>query len=250
VRTLKDWEREYANRIVDSINTLRERRKWTIPRLREELASNGWSVSVETLNGILSARKRGAFSVGEIFAFARALDVSPLYLMNGLPASDPLPEGPLLPDSDVVSTYEWLFDSQQRILDGSAIGFMPEYAKAVSLAKWHNALWLASDGRYGKEYLAQDIAEIARLREQWREYDAPRWNVPKLPPLPDALAGLDDGPSRLPTRSAPWVELSGDAWMQTARDYVSRMDARRAELDRLENAGRGPTDSFPDHRTE
>ncbi len=255
VRPLKDWEAEHANRVVAAINMLRERYGWTIPRLRSELAPYGWEPSLETLNGILSAKKRKAFSVGEIFAFARALRVSPTYLITGLPLGAPLPEGPLLPEADVVSAFSWVTDAELRIVGGSALGTFAKYASAMNYARWHNALWMA--GR-PSEYLVDDLRDLAFRRKQWRSY-AEQYNVPEVPDLPVELEPLrlDEWVDRrdpdvdhgfIPEPAVPGgidifsmlplgESFSGQAWMETARDYIARMDAASAELDRLKARG-------------
>lgn len=253
-RPLKDWEAEHADRIVDAINALRERYGWTIPRLRGELAPFGWTPSLETLNGILSAKKRKAFSIGEILAFARALKVSPTYLLTGLPLGAPLPEGPLLPDSDVVSAFSWITDAELHIVGGSALGTFAKYASAMNYAKWHNALWVA--GR-PSEFLKDDLRDLAYRRQQWRAFDQ-RFNVPELPALPAELEPLrlDEWVDKLDEDdrrrgAGPWIPIgldidallplgesfSGQEWMATARDYIERMDAARDELARLKARG-------------
>ncbi|WDM42534.1 helix-turn-helix transcriptional regulator [Microbacterium luteolum] len=264
-RSLKDWEAEHADRIVAAINQLRERYGWTIARLREELAPYGWTPSLETLNGILSAKKRKAFSVGEIFAFARALRVSPTYLITGLPLGAPLPEGPLLPEADVISAFSWVTDAELHIVGGSALGTFAKYANAMNYAKWHNALWMA--GRPSR-YLVDDLRDLAFRRRQWRSY-AEQFNVPEVPDLPAELESLrldewvdtrdpdvDRGNSSefgLPVGMdldalLPLGEsFSGQAWMMTARDYIDRMDAARAELDKLKARGeRGEAADTPE----
>lgn len=262
--SLKNWEAEYADRLVDSINVLRERYGWTIPRLRTELTSYGWSPSLETLNGILSAKKRKAFSVGEIFAFARALNVSPTYLMAGLPLSAPLPGGPLLPEADVVSAYSWVTDTELHIVGGSALGTFRHYAHAMNYAKWHNALWEA--GR-PSEYLVGDLRDLAYRRRQWKLY-AEQFNVPEVPELPAELRPLRldewvDDERSVRNRDAehgPFIpdglnldemlplgeSFSGPAWMETARYYIERVDAARDELDRLKARGEGGSPSDAD----
>lgn len=263
-RPLKEWEAEHSIRLVDSINALRERYGWTIPRLRNELAPFGWAPSLETLNGILSARKRKSFTVGEVFAFARALKVSPTYLISGLPLGSALPEGPVLPDPDVVSAFTWITDAELHIMGGSALGTFAKYAEAMNYARWHNALWMVAPGRDVRaDRLLDDLRDLAFRRKEWRRY-AEAFNVPEVPPLPVELEQLKlddwidrrdpdadghDGSAvafpkglsiqdKLPLGEA----FSGTEWMNTAREHIERMDAARAELERLEARGqRGAT---------
>ena len=77
---IDEWrarEKVHADSVVEAVNELRALRGLTVRELSGRLASAGWVVSTSTLNGILSARKRNAFTVCEMLALAEALDVSP-----------------------------------------------------------------------------------------------------------------------------------------------------------------------------
>jgi transcriptional regulator with XRE-family HTH domain len=91
----KAFEREWTDAIVDSINMIRDASELTVRDLAQRLRSLGWPISDATLAGMLSGRKRGSITVAEVFAFARALNVPPLYLILGLPLRGALPDGPL-----------------------------------------------------------------------------------------------------------------------------------------------------------
>lgn len=104
------FERAWAAQMVESINQLRQTQKLTVAQLAELLRELGWEVSDATLSGMLSAGKRSSISVAELSIFARALNVSPLYILLGLPASQKLPDHKFwdgLP-TDIYNVYSWL----------------------------------------------------------------------------------------------------------------------------------------------
>lgn len=248
-RDLKDWEAEHADRIVTAINQLRDRYGWTIPRLGVELALFGWEPSRETLNGILSGRKRKSFSVAEVFAFARAFRVSPSYLLAGLPDATDLPAGPLVPQRDVASVFDWVSDREFRALGGSPATVLVKYAEHLGMARWHNALWCVAPERFVGGSLVESLKLIALERERWRDYADNGFHVPSLPALPPELVemGLDEwqgGDPNVLYRSLRSVlvdplpaSFSGDELMEEARHYVKRLEVREAELRDLEARG-------------
>jgi hypothetical protein len=232
---IKTWEREHAMRVVASINATRDRLGWTIPTLRGELVKLGWNISTETLNGILSAKKRGSFSVGEIFAFARALGVAPIFLLLGMPDGSDLPAGPLMADEpDIASAYQWIADAEVRVLDSSPLALFARYSEHLTLTKWHNALWIESGGSLGKSSMEEDLRQLIFWRGRWRHYAESGYFVPDLPALPPALAALDlDNLSDPPQLTKPLADFSGSHWTGMASAYWAGIQA--AEKNMREN---------------
>lgn len=75
-----DFEKRQTGEIVKRIDLYRRRREMTVEDLARKLDSLSWPVSLSTLNGILGGKRR-SISVAEMFVFARALGVSPAYLL-------------------------------------------------------------------------------------------------------------------------------------------------------------------------
>lgn len=89
------FEREWTQRSVDTINLIRTWSGLTIKQLAARLRALGWPVSDATMSGMLSGNKRTSLSIAEVFAFARALNVSPAYIILGLPNGPMLQGGAL-----------------------------------------------------------------------------------------------------------------------------------------------------------
>ena len=108
-----EYEKGWTRQIIASVNAVRGEIGLTVKELRERLVNVGWSVSVANLSGMLSGDKRGSISIAEIAAFARALNVNPLYLVMGLPFADRVSDvrGPtdLTNETDIYDTMGWFF---------------------------------------------------------------------------------------------------------------------------------------------
>lgn len=81
-------ERSMTEEVTRRVNAARLERGWTIAHLAESLADEGWSVSHSTLNGILSANKREAYTITELIVLAKTLRVSPGFLCPELVNTD------------------------------------------------------------------------------------------------------------------------------------------------------------------
>lgn len=236
---LKEWEREHALRIRASVNKLRERRGWSISRLRDELERYGWDISLNTLNGVLSSQKRSSFTTGEVLTFAAALEVSPTYLLLGLPDTSDFPSSPIAPDPDVSSMWGWLSGRGFRgALAPMYFGPLEKFAEAVSYARWHNALWLASGGSVGADELQRDLADIANWHSTWEQYVEGRRDVPDVPVLPEAIRAavqymrnLKRG-EQAAQKFGPFGDFSSDAWMDAARTWLDALRASEQWSDR------------------
>jgi len=214
--------------VVDSVNTLRSSGDFTIKEMAARLAHYGWPVSVATLTGILSGRKRGSFTIAEVMAFARALNVSPLYLILGLPKHANLPAGPLFgderdigsvaawfeggytmkghPDDDLVrenQSPQWFVEAIAR----QGLRDVLDHAHMLRMIRWQAAQLVAA-----RDFQADDVARVlpAAVLDQTYFWDAvnrlsaaramqrrldPNWSI-SLPPLPNWLQFVDVEPSQ------------------------------------------------------
>lgn len=257
-RPWKEFEAEWTNAIVDSINFVRERRDLTIKDLAGLLNQVGWEISNATLSGILSGRKRTSISVAEMTAFARALDVSPTLLYLGLPGKAELPVNPLLWGREQLSTVgaaAWLraYASPPSIVGGQtisenlreAVSLVMHHSNAKRTVAWQAALVVAADRlaaadveKLRSEYsmrrdaLASAVARL--LGDHVAARDLGEFG-PRLPPLPGPLDGLgfaDIGEV---------VERMSidDVRQLTSGEHVAQ--AHRRWLDRLEEIDGAPT---------
>lgn len=199
--------------VVDSVNRLRSASDVTVNDLAGRLAGVGWPVSQATLSGILSGHKRGSISVTEILAFARALEVPPVYLMIGLPNRASVPESPIFAtgSTDVGSVAGWITGrtrtpstpALRRVFSQNAVENVVAYAVAWERVRWQAAQILALNAlpsnirehevferirsqeylRISLRFLASTIAEEKLAEESWR--------VP-FAPLPPFLRRLEE----------------------------------------------------------
>lgn len=243
---LRAWEKAYSDRIVASVNAVREWRGLTIRELAEKLSAAGWAVSLDTLNGILSSKKRSSFSVGEIFVFARALEVPPAFLLLGLPSAHNLPAGPMLPGFDAtnVGGYLWIADAGFHPSRGGYMGLLPRYAERLDFAMWQNALWLTAGGEHDqiRDTLQEALGELLHTRNRWGEAAASGYATPELPPLPEAISHLEghDPWSGRPQISQPLQGFSTPAHVEEAAQYWKNAAIAREEIDRLAQARQLP----------
>lgn len=130
-----EWERERTGLVVASINAVRIERGMTVKALRDRLEELGWKVSLPTLNGMLSAKKRGSISVAEVEVIARALEVPPAYLVLGLPQRNPLsPLGTELDEDDLTTLAPWWLGRDIEPGRPAAGGHEAGYAAVDALA--------------------------------------------------------------------------------------------------------------------
>lgn len=208
---LRAWEAQHARLVVDSVNAVRNARGMTIRDLATALEGLGWPVGLSTLNGILSARKRQTFTVAEVLAFARAIDVSPLTLLLGIPVTDRLPEGSVLPDDarSSVAALRWAIgqtpDGQRR--DDPA-ATLAAYSEALSLVMRRNEDLLAAIGAAGESADGEHWLLKRGLRYVWSEVLELRGRSGvRFPALPDPLAAFEDvPPDELPVPVAGFAD--------------------------------------------
>lgn len=243
----KAFEAEWTNAILDSVTYLRERADITVKQLGARLRLVGWQVSDATLSGILSGRKRTSISVAEMFAFARALDVTPTFLLLGLPKLANLPSNEALwgDDPSIVRVAAWVRgyaqppilgdNDEATLLSGDAVMAVMAYANHERAAKWQAAriaagselssedrsiLRLASTS--DRKWLASVVESLAELHlAQPRLSDM----APYLPPMPDALAPALKQPVSAVVEALTieqLAELAGDELMQLARAALKR----------------------------
>jgi hypothetical protein len=245
----KAWESELANRIVDSINAVRNARDMTVKVLSERLEYFGWPVGLATLNGILSAKKRASFSAAELMTFGRALNVSPTYLMLGLPFASELPEGRLLGEQKgLVEVFAWMTgkgnmephpdDTLVRDVENMAyvvdaisrhsLSDLAEYHHSMNMLLWQNSL-LQVLPKFDPEVMAKilppyllngdaffdGVNGVSSIRDSNRKLEY--WGV-QFPALPPQLQFLDD--AEVVEFEPPIVGLNSPDELERARAFL------------------------------
>ena len=165
----------------------------TVEALCRELDSQGWPVSVSTMNGMIG-KKRSAVTITEVFAFARALEVAPLNLL--FPFDNRQVE--VLPGHLAGSAFEmaeW-FIGEDR---GSPFLAIRDHEKLVSTLVKQNAEY-AAFARAGTEIapnaLLLSIEDLSSIRRGFRAGGI------ALPPLRDSLEHFIDSGVPLARRNA------------------------------------------------
>ncbi|NOJ59736.1 helix-turn-helix transcriptional regulator [Arthrobacter sp. 260] len=230
----RGWEAAHANLIVDSVNALRDDQGLTIRDLVVRLDEFGWPVGVATLNGILSGRKRTSFSVGEVYAFASALQVPPAYLLLGMPYASELSMSPSaeLP-MPLVDAYDWLTGNQS---DGP-FDSLRNYNRFLRTVVWQNALQHVfpnfDAAKLDREFAGPVISGVLLREAIWdlmevrAEFVRSGGKLESLP-LPEALLAFEKDWSKAQDAELPIVGLSSDVEIQRARSYVRESLPRRA----------------------
>lgn len=250
-QSLQAWDKAYADRVVESVNTIRAISSITIPRLRDLLEEYGWSASVDTLNGIFSSRKRKSFTFGELLALARALDVTPMYLLLGLPSAEPLASGPVLASGEILDVYRELAGDTSEGAPDDGLWAVRRVASALASLEWQNALWIVRgvdprldetepyasglDGLVHWDFAPYDAIERLAFRyRMWIQQAEVSPFTARVPPLPKALRGhISDRGLVLDMPRKPLEGLSSDAVMARAERHVIDMRAAQARLDEL-----------------
>lgn len=250
----KAFERAWADMVVDSVNHLRDAAGITVKDLAARLDAAGWPVSVATLSGILSGRKRGSISVTEWLAFAGALNVEPLYLAVGFPSYERAPASPMWAGKplSVDGLAAWVTGDVQafpnshyaelnRFYGGTAAHNMVLHAVMMRRLEWQAAGIVARSefphdfdfqgvdvplaARY--EALRNTLSTLAGVRAEERSVDA-QWRV-RFEPLPEALTFLDDLSYR---ESMPGTFEVPDLSIHELRTFVSpeAIDDARSQI--------------------
>lgn len=241
---LGDWDRLFALRTVEGVNRLRARLGLSIPALRDELAAKGWDLGIDTLNGILSSKKRKSFTVGEMLCFAAALQVPPEYLLLGLPSVEQFPTSPFAPHASTLDAFRWFRGTSESVYSGSLLHYVALYSRRYEDLRRENAIWhingeprLVETRPTGWEIPAvHDLIEsMRRLRQQWVSELERGTLLPDIPILPRSLEEvvadsgrpLPDAPLQdlLDDKILAVVNADMDAWADAKR-HVERMDAR------------------------
>lgn len=252
----KAWEKSITGQIVDSVNNLREVQGLTIKHLNVRLAAFGWPVDLATLNGILGSKKRASLSLGEIYAFARALSTTPLYLMLGIPVHVNMAPGKVFNDNAIsnVELMQWLMgdnpfppspliaqdnmaaaqDQEAYIRTSGDVYSLFSYGETLRALKWQNAILSELQRhdptgttdvvriKHAREMVITEVESIIEIRYEYSKEDL----VP-LPPLPAALEFLDGdiGPDQIPL---PIAGLENEELARRARLFV--MDNSRMRV--------------------
>jgi hypothetical protein len=243
--SLAAWESEYALRVVHSVNELRNFMGLSIPALRDRLEEVGWKVGLDTLNGILSTKKRKSFSVGEIFSFASALRVPPEFILLGLPSAEDLPESPMLPDASVSGALRWLRGASDSVLRGSYLNPLETYARLLADIRRENAIWhLGGEARVrdepGGSVRTIDYL-IDRMRAQLDHWLANMTAGALVPQLPEPPASLRPYLERLEYPDAPIADLLDERTVRVVGEDMDRLEAAQREFERLKAASDGPS---------
>lgn len=243
-QSLQAWDKAYADRVVESVNSIRALSSITIPRLRDLLEECGWSVSVDTLNGIFSSRKRKSFTFGELLALSRALKVTPMYLFLGLPSAEPLTSGPVLDSGEILDVY-------RKLSDTGDLWPVRKVASALANLEWQNALWVVRgidpepdetepysstmDGPLHWDFAPYDAIEYFAFQyRMWIQQAESSPLSPRVPPLPKALRPHISVRGRvLGMPKKPLEGLLSDAVLTKANRHVMDMRAAQARLDEL-----------------
>lgn len=244
----KQWESEQADQVVDSINRLRDFQGLTMKDMALKLREFGWPVSDNTLLGILSGRKRTSFTLGEVQAFASALNVPPLYLMMGLPVAAGCRVSPLHAETaSSVERYQSLTGGPgwsgrpgedaytSGVMAATTLGNLRRYAHAMQILRWQNSLSLAfrdfDDSRLEKVFpdwmlngdaLRDSLGDVKEVREQEFGEEIKGF------PLPEALAFVDQAEFDPESVALPIVGLTSADELQKARAFV-RKELKDAE---------------------
>ncbi|TFD22129.1 helix-turn-helix transcriptional regulator [Cryobacterium sp. TMS1-13-1] len=269
----KAWEKATTGQTVDVVNRLREAQGLTIKQLSVKLASFGWPVDLATLNGILGSKKRASLSVGEVYALARALSTTPLYLMLGFRAQGSIETGRVFDDLPLnnVDLMQWMMGSSpfadtkflsedmQRASDeektyvntGGAVYGVFIYGNVMRAVLWQNALLVELARieevgirhetliRQARERLVSGLESILAIRFDFNEHD-----LAPLPPLPDALVPIEaDIDLDLNEIDLPIDGLVTDDLARAARPAVRRLieseEAMQGLKDQRARAGKG-----------
>lgn len=263
ISTWAQFESEWTEAIVGSVNALRERNGLTVKQLASRLRDVGWSISDSTLAGIVSGKKRNSISVAELFAFARALNTSPTYLVLGLPATSALPAFDPLWGSEslsVVDAAAWIRGYEMRPVigdghpswgAGGALDAVMFYSNQIRTVEWQAAQLVALERltREEREVIAQTATTEADMK-RWLTRAITRmveahidqrgmgdWGA-KLPPVPEPLvAAFEEDPESV----VDGLSLDQIA-MLTTPETVARASERMRERIREErrNSGQAP----------
>ena len=272
----KAFERAWAEMIVESVNRLRAAADLTVKELASRLTTAGWPVSNATLSGILSGHKRGSISVTEWLAFAAALDVPPLYLVAGLPASERAPDSPMWSEGgqSIDSVAAWITGDTEnassntpkqlaRPFSGSAVRNLVSHAVMMDRVQWQAAQVLALaemperlragdifNSVASQEQLRSSLAWLAGARSEERMVD-PEWRL-RLPQLPQVLAPLDElAPAdTVPDKfTFPILTIRELRSIASASDVAKAKDFIRGSIERTRKLQR-IDDGTPSHPTE
>lgn len=266
----RSWEKNYSSLIVDSINTVRDWQGLTVRQLASRLAYFGWPVDVATLNGVLGpGKKRTSISTGELLIFARALNVSPLFFMVGLPGGSQLPPGPTFEGitPDPVTLLAWMRNGhlqelsehpddaadpqrvglQTSMMVATAMSDLEMYAHSLRVVLWQNAVLHAIEEEdqskvrkaippyiWSGEALRSGLKSIRDVlqRREFVDTVAP-------PQLPEGLNFLADDID-LDELPVPLPGVGTREGFERAQDYVRR------QLRSLED-GSVPSDESVEH---
>lgn len=252
---LADWERAYAARVVDAVNAIRNELGLSVRALRDRLESLGWSIGIDTLNGILVSKKRRSFSVGEVFTFSRALEVPPIYLMLGLPISADLPVGAALERGELDRVLRWVEGLSSSIVTGTPISPMTLYSRYLDDLRYENARWKVT-GEERETYgsppgapgrVSRLVEKIAAHRASWELWiEEGRYLTPELPELPAALSPYIQGARIVSLPEAPIEALLDDEILSTVSADLERMRMAQWEVDRMKASLDGKAADSPE----
>ncbi len=249
---LATWERQYALRLVESVNTLRLRYGWSIPKLVEKLGEVGWTVTKDTLNGILSTKKRRSFTVGEVLCFARVFEVPPEFLLLGLPSMADLPRSLVLENPTVIETFRWYRGHSESVFVASHLDPLVHFSHWLRELERENAIWYitgkprtTTERPYGDEVRVVDqlLRRLRRHLGYWSANLEAGRLAPDLPQLPQELADLlQEG---APGPDEPIEVLLTDSMLDATERDMRRSEEAQADVDRMKEARDGSPSDTP-----
>ena len=272
----REFERNWTNAIIDSINAVREAEGITVKQLRARLARGGWGISEATLSGMLSGKKRGSISIAELTAFAWALSVPPMYLMLGLPAESTLPDSPMWsmpptpprvadwvvgrtlfsphPDADLAPGEDNDEGVMSRMASQSVQDVMA-HARESQVIQWQAAQLIAIDS-FGQDEMLERVTHPS-VRDQtflWEAINSlssarrfqrglGEWGI-DFGPLPEVLGFIDDDEQADDFTVEQLRSLTSEPMIERARKtYQQAIDRVRETMpEQFDGAPTNPTE--------
>ncbi len=194
-------------------------------RLADAVADLGMEIKRPVLSNLENER-RGTVSVAEVLVLAAALEITPSLLIFPLGETDEMEPLPCI-NASPTAALEWAFDGASlpglpTVRDGGRVQLFTRHEQTVAAWEATRTRLAVAQADRERDELLDSAARFERDLKQYRQVMQSNGLV--LPPLPAALAGLDEGP--WPTRGLPRRD---DLWWP----YADRHAAMAAHLKKL-----------------